>query len=78
MGDGTYTYFWSDRWLGEDALGVRFRRLFELSVNKWVLVSHMARLGWGGGGGGRWSLALEEEFGGMGGRTFSRVLVVVS
>lgn len=56
MGDGTYTYFWSDRWLGEDALGVRFRRLFELSVNKWVLVSHMARLGWGGGGG--WAVEL--------------------
>lgn len=53
--DGIDTFFWTYRWLGGDVLNVRFRRLFELSVNKRVSVADIAQLGWGEGGGAwRW------------------------
>jgi len=57
VGNGRTTMFWSDVWLGEESFGVRFSRLFELSVHKGVSVFEMMQLGWGrvgrhGGGGG--------------------------
>ena len=47
MGNGTNTYFWTDPWLGGTALSVRFRRLYELSVNKSWTVEEMYVKGWG-------------------------------
>jgi len=55
--NGNDTFFWTDRWFGDEVLCVRFQRLVELSDNKWTSVANMERLGWGkvgvlGGGGG--------------------------
>lgn len=46
MADGSDTYFLSDPWLQGVSLKDWFRRLFELSVNKWVSVAIMFPLGW--------------------------------
>jgi hypothetical protein len=37
--DISQALFWMDRWLDEGPLLVRFRRLFELSDNKWLTVA---------------------------------------
>jgi len=50
LGNGSQTLFWVDKWLGEVPLQVRFRRLFDLSENKWLTVAQMFELGWGEGG----------------------------
>ncbi|MCI18579.1 DNA-directed RNA polymerase, partial [Trifolium medium] len=50
VGDGTETFFWTDAWLEGTPLCVRFRRLFDLSVNKSSMVAEMFSLGWGIGG----------------------------
>jgi len=64
VGDGTCTFFWTDRWLGEVILCDRFRRLFDLTKDRMVTVADMFALGWGEGGEawqGRCLLAWEEE-----------------
>jgi len=50
VGDGINTFFRHDRWLGGVLLGVPFRHLFELAVDKSCTVSHMSSLGWEVGG----------------------------
>lgn len=50
VGDGRNTLFWLDPWVGGVPLSVRFRRLFDLSVNKSISVSDMSLLGWDDGG----------------------------
>jgi len=60
MGDGADTLFWHDSWLGGVPFCVRFRRLFDLAVDKSSMVAYMfssggrlgerARIGEGGCG----------------------------
>jgi hypothetical protein len=50
VGDGTSTFFWYDRWLGDVPLRMRFSRLFDLSNNKLCTVADMFHLGWEDGG----------------------------
>jgi len=47
LGDGTNTFFWFDRWLGDVPLCMRFARLFDLATNKLSTVADMCTLGWG-------------------------------
>jgi hypothetical protein len=46
VGDGMNIFFWSDPWLGGTPLCVRFRRIFDLTVNKSSTVGDMLSLGW--------------------------------
>jgi len=46
IGDGTYTLFWYDRWLGDVLFCRRFSRLFDLAVDKSCTVATMFCLGW--------------------------------
>lgn len=50
VGDGTYTFFWKDLWLGELNLRDRFMRLFNLSENTWTTMTYMFSLGLSVGG----------------------------
>ncbi|GAU25751.1 hypothetical protein TSUD_216830 [Trifolium subterraneum] len=50
VGDGTETFFWTDPWLGGIPLCERFRRLFDLAVNRSCTVVEMFSLGWDNGG----------------------------
>jgi len=50
LGDGTNTYFWLDKWVGDVPLCRRFARLFDLSINKYSTVAEMCQLGWEVGG----------------------------
>jgi len=50
MGDGSSTFFWYDRWLGDVPLRTRFSRLFDLATNKMCTVVDMCALGWEVGG----------------------------
>lgn len=50
VGNGADTLFWFDRWVGDIPFHVRFRRLFDLSDNKFLTVAQMFHLGWGEGG----------------------------
>ncbi|MCI37743.1 DNA-directed RNA polymerase, partial [Trifolium medium] len=43
-------FFWSDPWLGGVPLSVRYRRLFDLSLNRFSTVEVMRDLGCGDGG----------------------------
>jgi hypothetical protein len=45
VGDGTNTFFWYDRWLGDTPFCTRFRRLFDLASNKLCTVADMVALG---------------------------------
>jgi len=45
VGDGMDTLFWTDSWVGGVPLAVRFRRLYDLSVNKNCLVEKMFAFG---------------------------------
>jgi hypothetical protein len=45
--NGEQTNFWRDEWLGDEPLNINFSRLFELSVDKNILVTDMYRRGWG-------------------------------
>lgn len=45
VGGGGTTYFWTDNWVGNVPLRVRFSRL-DLAENKWVTVEDMVRRGW--------------------------------
>jgi hypothetical protein len=47
VGDGRSTYFWTDNWMGDVPLGVRFQRLFDLAVSEGSTMEEMARLGVG-------------------------------
>ncbi|AES59935.2 hypothetical protein MTR_1g035030 [Medicago truncatula] len=68
LGDGRNTLFWTDVWVGEVSLRVRFIRLYELSLLKGESVPSMKALGWGiEGDAWRWRCRLfawEEESGG--------------
>ncbi|KAK2449167.1 hypothetical protein QL285_008386 [Trifolium repens] len=46
VGDGTYTSFWSDPWVGGIPLCERFGRLFDLATSKSRTVGEMFALGW--------------------------------
>ena len=46
LGDGTNTFFWFDRWLGDVPLCMRFARLFDLATNKLSTIADMCTLGW--------------------------------
>ncbi|GAU28621.1 hypothetical protein TSUD_55650 [Trifolium subterraneum] len=50
VGDGSDTFFWTDPWVDGTPLCERFRRLFDLAVNKSDSVADMFQLGWGIGG----------------------------
>ncbi|GAU41596.1 hypothetical protein TSUD_196650 [Trifolium subterraneum] len=50
VGDGSNTFFWTDPWVDGTPLCERFRRLFDLAVNKSDHVADMFQLGWGIGG----------------------------
>lgn len=41
IGDGLSTFFWHDPWCGSTTLNVRFSGLFNLSLNKDVLVGEL-------------------------------------
>ena len=41
VGDEADTLFWLDRWLGDVPFCVRFRRLFELTENKFMSVGDL-------------------------------------
>jgi len=59
--EGTNTLFWQDRWLRDVPLCRRFRRLFDLSLNKLSTVAGMFSLGWEvGGAAWRWRRRLWE------------------
>lgn len=53
MGDGADTDFWRDCWCGSVPLCERFRRLYDLVVNKVIIVRNMFLLR-GGGWWGAW------------------------
>ena len=63
VGDRVDTFFWHDPWLGGVPSGVRFRRLFEIAVDKSCFVSHMSTLWWEEGG----DVEVDEVVVGMGG-----------
>ena len=69
VGDGTNTFFWYDRWLGDVPLCRQFSCLFDLAMNKLSTVANMFSLGWEEGGG----VKLEEEVVGLGGGDSSGV-----
>ena len=50
LGDGINTNFWEVVWISGVSLKESFSRLFELSVEKWVSVFDMFKLGWGKNG----------------------------
>jgi hypothetical protein len=50
VGDGVDTFFWTDSWLDESPLCVKFRSLFGLTVNKTCTVAEMSSLRWEAGG----------------------------
>ena len=60
VGNGRSSYFWTDPWLGGIALAVRFRRLYDLSVNRHCTVEDMHVLG------GRREVRLGSGVGGCG------------
>lgn len=65
VGNDVHTLFWTDRWVGEVTLSVKFSRLYLLFDFKGKLVAEMLSLGWGEGGGAwKWwcqLFALEKE-----------------
>jgi hypothetical protein len=50
LGDGTNTFFWLDKWVGDVPLCRRFARLFNLTTNKFNSVADLCALGWEEGG----------------------------
>jgi len=64
VGNGTSTFFWYDRWLGDVPLCTRFRRLFDITSNKLSTVANMVALG-GDVDGEAWGLETKVE--GVGG-----------
>ena len=50
VGNGMNTFFWTEPWVGGVPLSVRFRRLYNLSVNKSCTVYDMFVYGWEEGG----------------------------
>ncbi|GAU48560.1 hypothetical protein TSUD_182080 [Trifolium subterraneum] len=45
VGNGVDTLFWTDQWLGGAPLSVKYRHLFDLSLNKLMMVEEMRELG---------------------------------
>ena len=45
LGDGTSTFFWLDRWVGDVAFCRRFARLYDLASKKLSTVADMFALG---------------------------------
>jgi len=59
VGDGESTLFWHDWWCGDIPFRIRFNRLFDLVLNKSIIVKDMFSLGWGASGvGWQWCRAL--------------------
>ena len=60
VGNGECTNLWSDRWVGNETLGAKFKMLWRLETNKNVKVSErrvrvwMSGCGVGIGGGSLW------------------------
>jgi hypothetical protein len=50
VGNGDETLFWTDPWRGGVSLSIRYRRLFDLSLNRAGTVAFMCLLGWEEGG----------------------------
>lgn len=65
VGNGHCTYCWTNNWVGRVPLRIKFRRLFDLALNRECTVEEMAVLGWEEGGNTwvwkRRLLAWEEE-----------------
>ncbi|XP_024640546.1 uncharacterized protein [Medicago truncatula] len=65
VGNGSSTFFWTDKWLGGVPLKIQFSRLYDLSVHKECSVADIERWRWvEGGNGWVWRqrlLAWEEE-----------------
>lgn len=65
VGNGHCTYCWANNWVGRVPLRIKFRRLFDLALNRECTVEEMAVLGWEEGGNTwvwkRRLLAWEEE-----------------
>ena len=65
VGNDVHTLFWTDRWVGEVTLSVRFSRLYLFPDFKGKSRADMLSLGWGEGGGAwkwwRQLFAWEEE-----------------
>ena len=57
MGNGISTLFWSDLWIGNIYLKVRFPRLFLVSIEKGSYVTDMGI--WVYGWVGEWSLEMD-------------------
>ncbi|GAU37579.1 hypothetical protein TSUD_213200 [Trifolium subterraneum] len=70
VGNGVDTFFWTDPWLGGVPLSVKYRRLFDLSLNKHRTVAEMRELGWAGGG----AACLLSQINGGGGMTRMEVI----
>jgi len=47
VGDGAYTLFWHDRWCGDVPFRARFSMLYDLALNKSIIVKDMFDFGWG-------------------------------
>jgi hypothetical protein len=47
VGDGSETFFWTDTWIDNTPLCVRFQRLFDLAVSRSSTVAWLFYLGWG-------------------------------
>ena len=43
IGNGVSTSFWLDKWCGDEPLSMRYKRLFELSLNKEINVNWAIR-----------------------------------
>ena len=52
VGCGRSTYFWTDNWVGEVLLWIKFPHLFDLASDRWVAVEEMVRRGLPLGSGG--------------------------
>ena len=50
VGDGAETDFWRDCWSGDVPFHERFRRLYDLAINKAITVRNRFLLGWDDGG----------------------------
>ncbi|XP_024628614.1 uncharacterized protein [Medicago truncatula] len=65
VGNGSSTFFWTDKWLGGVPLKIQFSHLYDLAVHKECSVADIERWGWVEGGNGwvwrRRLLAWEEE-----------------